>query len=139
MSIKNFDDKSIPAGITQSTATSTVNLTGAFTGSITLEFSKSGNIATLFIPQAVGLETGLGGIASGPIVFPDGFVPSALPNVDNNVSGIINLSINNNPLTRSGYIQISNGILSIGGFPATGTTINYIRLTNGVMIPYICS
>ena len=138
MSINNFIDNTIPIGITESTATTTVNLSGAFNGTTTIEFSKSGNIATMFIPQAVGLETGLGGIASGPIVFPVGFAPAALPSVDNNVLGITNLSINNNPLTRTGFIQISNGTLSIGGFPATGTTTNYIRLTNGVMIPYIC-
>jgi hypothetical protein len=138
MSIQNFIDGSIPFGSSQSTATSTVNLTGAFNLSLPILFSKAGNMATLSFNSAHATETGTGGYAGGTINYPAEFVP-AIPSAGNNVWGIVNISINNDQTNRAGIVQIQNGYLQIGTFPASGTTTNQIGLWQTIIIPYICS
>ena len=139
MSILNFIDNSIPISSSQNTATSTINLTGAFNETITLTFSKAGNMAIVSIPAVNGLDTGSGGYASGTINYPSGFVPATLPSVDNNVWGIANLSINNDTTQRNGIVQISDGNLSIGNFASGGITTQSIGLYQTITLPYICS
>ena len=116
MSINNFIDGSIPFGSGQSTATSTVNLTGAFNLSLPVLFSKAGNMATLSFNTANATETGTGGYASGTINYPAGFVPAPLPSVDNNVWGIVNISINNDQTNRAGIVQIQVEIYKLVHF-----------------------
>ena len=139
MSILNFIDGSIPIGTSQNTTTSIVNLTGPLNTTITLTFSKSGNIATITVPFFMALETGSGGYATGSITFPEGFEPAALPYVDNNVLGIVNVSLRTPSIVQSGIVQISNGNLQVGNFYGAGTTINNLGLYNDVVITYITS
>ena len=120
------------------TEESTVSLTGAFNATITVKFARTGNIATIKFPIMTGLETGLGGVATGAISFPLGFEPADLPSVDNPTWGIGNLAINGNTSQRTGTISITNGILTIGTFDATGTTTNTIGIYGATSLPYIC-
>jgi len=135
MSIKNFEDGSIPISSSQNSATSIVNLTGAFNADITLQFSKAGNMATIMIPPAYGTAINSTGITSGLITFPAGFVPAPIPSQTNPIWGIGNLSINNDSTQRTGFVQIQNNILQLGGFGNSGTIGQYQTIS----LPYICS
>lgn len=143
MSIRNFIDESIPFASSQDTEALTVNITGAFNSTITIELTKAGNMAMISIPPTNGLETGLGGVATGTFNFPVGFIPAPLPQVpDNPVLGIANLTINTTK-NRNGNVSITisgnSATLSIGSFSVSGTTTNTIGLFQNVVIPYICS
>ena len=134
MSILNFIDGSISVIESQDTEKSNVSLTGAFTGNIQLTFSKSGNLATIFIPQGLYPGSGTGDYATGSITFPPGFEPADLPTVGNPIWGVINLMINNDVNNRNGVVQISNGMLSIGNFTAITSSIG---VSQAVVLPYI--
>ena len=97
---------------------------------------KSG-AESVTVPFFMALETGIGGYATGTINFPEGFEPADLPYVDNNIWGVVNLSIRTPAVVQSGTVQISNGNLQIGTFYGSGTTISNLGLYNSVVIPYI--
>jgi len=138
MSILNFIDGTIPIPSSQDTKTSMIGLSGAFNASTQLKFSKAGNIASLTVGPVDGLDTGIGGYASGSIYFPPGFTPAPLPYVDNNVWGIVNLTANNDGNMRFGIVQIQDGNLMIGNFLAGGSTSDNIGIYQTITIPYIC-
>ena len=145
MSIRNFIDGSIPFGDIEDMTQLSISLTGAFTTNFKITFSRSGNMVLLSIPSPNGLETGIGGKASGTFIYPNGFIPITLPgNPVMPTTGIYNLSINNDITNRNGFITLSNsgqpiqGTINVGIFDATGTTVNNIGLNNNVSLLYVC-